>query len=292
MSGFISALIKQRKDAKKAKPDTTGRLKEIINIVKKYNYDEGITPEIVVNILQDLGPTFVKIGQIASQQAEYIPADYCDALSKLRSKVKPMSIEEVHSQIEKYLGKPTNELFKSFDEKPLGSASIAQVHRAVLQDGTVVAVKVRRPGVVDTVARDFALIEKILKIFVKDDVSGIDIKGLVLELERVSKQELDFTNEANNIDRFWENNHERDGIVSPKCYRELTCEAILTEDFVTGKEVSNLDYLDTLSSEERERIANLVASIFAPCPQRRESLARFDPPGSDSGTPSPGSGSA
>lgn len=263
MSGFISALIKQRKDAKKAKPDTTGRLKEIINIVKKYNYDEGITPEIIVNILQDLGPTFVKIGQIASQQAEYIPADYCDALSKLRSKVKPMSIEEVHSQIEKYLGKPANEVFKSFDEKPLGSASIAQVHRAVLQDGTVVAVKVRRPGVVDTVARDFALIEKILKIFVKDDVSGIDIKGLVLELERVSKQELDFTNEANNIDRFWENNHERDGIVSPKCYRELTCEAILTEDFVTGKEVSNLDYLDTLSSEERERIANLVADNFA-----------------------------
>lgn len=75
-----------------------------------------------------------------------------------------MKIEDVYSQIEKYLGKPVGELFASFDEQPMGSASIAQVHKAELPDGTVVAVKVRRPGVVDTVARDFALIEKILYI--------------------------------------------------------------------------------------------------------------------------------
>ena len=162
MSGFISALIKQRKDAKKAEPDTNGRLREILAVLRKPNYDDGITPEIVANILQDLGPTFVKIGQIASQQSEYIPADYCEALVKLRSKVAPMDIETVHAQIEKYLGKPVSELFSSFDSKPLGSASVGQVHKARLFDGTIVAVKVRRPGVVDTVARDFALIEKIL----------------------------------------------------------------------------------------------------------------------------------
>lgn len=148
MSGFISALIKQRRDAKKAAPDTNGRLKEILDILKKYDFEDGITPEIIVSILEDLGPTFVKIGQIASQQAEYIPPEYCDALIKLRSEVAPMEIEDVHSQIEKYLGKPTNELFASFDEHALGSASIGQVHKAVLFDGTVVAIKVRRPGVV------------------------------------------------------------------------------------------------------------------------------------------------
>ena len=263
MPGFISALIKQRKDAKEAKPDTNGRLKEIISIIRNYDYSNGITPEIVANILQDLGPTFVKIGQIASQQAEYIPDDYCAALSKLRSRVKPMTIDEVHAQLEKHLGKPADQLFKSFDDKPLGSASIAQVHKATLHDGTVVAVKVRRPGVVDTVARDFALIEKVLKLFVKGDIGGIDVKGLVLELERVSKQELDFTNEANNIERFWENNHERENIISPKCYRDLTCEAVLTEDFVMGKEVSDTENLDKLSSEERERLAGIVADNFA-----------------------------
>ena len=263
MAGFISALIKQRKDAKKAEPDTNGRLKEILAIIRKYDYKDGITPEIIVSILQDLGPTFVKIGQIASQQAEYIPADYCDALMKLRSDVAPMDLETVYAQIEKYLGKPVNELFASFDDKPLGSASIGQVHRAELFDGTVVAVKVRRPGVVDTVARDFALIEKILDKFVKEDAGGIDIKSMIVELEHTSKIELDFTNEANNLERFWKNNADREAVVSPKCYRELTCEAVLTEDFATGKEVSNTEFLRTLDDDERERIAALVADNFA-----------------------------
>ncbi len=84
-----------------------------------------------------------------------------------------MDLETVHGQIEKYHGKPVDELFASFDDKPLGSASIGQVHRAELHDGTVVAVKVRRPGVVDTVARDFALIEKILDTFVKGNLEAL-----------------------------------------------------------------------------------------------------------------------
>ena len=263
MPGFISALIKQRKAAKKAEPDTNGRLREIISIIRKQNYDDGITPEVIVNILEELGPTYVKLGQIASQQTEYMPAEYSQALAKLRSKVAPMDIETVNAQIEKYLGKPVSELFATFDEKALGSASIAQVHKATLQDGTVVAVKVRRPGVVDTVARDFALIEKVLDKFVKGNIGGIDVKGLITELEKTSKQELDLTNEASYLDRFWANNQGREGIVSPKCYRELTCEAVLTEDFVKGTEVSDTEFLAKIPVEERERLANLLADNFA-----------------------------
>ena len=263
MSGFITALIKQRKNAKKAEPDSNGRLKEILSILNKYNYDDGITPEIVASILEDLGPTFVKIGQIASQQSEYIPAEYCDALAKLRSKVAPMDIETVHLQIEKYLGKPTEELFASFDDHPLGSASIGQVHKATLSDGTIVAVKVRRPGVVDTVARDFALIEKIIDRFFKSGLGGFDIKGFIVELEHTSKTELDFTNEAANLERFHENNEGREMVIVPRCYREFTCEAVLTEDFVIGNEVSDEAFLETLGDDERERIAALVADNFA-----------------------------
>lgn len=262
MSGFFTALIKQRRDAKKADPDVRGRFNEILGIVQKYDYNDGITPEIVVGIIQDLGPTFVKIGQIASQQSEHIPPEYCDALAKLRSSVAPMDLETVYSQIEKHLGKPVGELFATFDDKPLGSASIGQVHRAELFDGTVVAVKVRRPGVVDTVARDFALIEKALDMFAKNGIGGIDVKALIVELEKTSKIELDFTNEATNLEKFWENNAERP-VESPKCYREYTNEAILTEDFVIGHEVGDVDYLDTLSEDERDRIAALVADNFA-----------------------------
>ena len=264
MAGFISALIRQRREARKAGPDTSGRLKEIVDIIRKYDYDDGITPEIVVGIIQDLGPTAVKIGQIASQQSEHIPPDYCDALSKLRSSVAPMDLETVHAQIEKHLGKPVDELFASFDNKPLGSASIGQVHKATLFDGTIVAVKVRRPGVVDTVARDFALIEKILDSFLKDGMlGGIDIKALILELEKTSKTELDFTNEANNLDKFWALNADRAHVSSPKCYREYTNEAILTEDFVTGHEAGDVEYVEALDDDVRERLAILVADNFA-----------------------------
>ena len=263
MSNFISALMKQRKDAQKEEPKVNKRLKEVLDVLRKYNYDNGITPEITVNILTDLGPTFVKIGQIASQQAAYLPREYCDALAQLRSKVAPMDLETVNAQVEKYLGKPVSELYASFDEKPLGSASIAQVHRAELFDGTVVAVKVRRPGVVETVARDFALIEKILDKFVKKPVKGLDLKGFVTELEKTSMIELDLTNEANNLDRFWNNNAGREKVESPRCYRDLTCEAVLTESFVQGTEISDTDFLATLDDEERKRLAALVADNFA-----------------------------
>ncbi len=263
MSNFITALMKQRKDAQKDEPKVNKRLKEVLDVLRKYNYDDGITPEITVNILTDLGPTFVKIGQIASQQAAYLPREYCDALAKLRSKVAPMDFATVNEQVEKYLGKPVSELYASFDEKPLGSASIAQVHRAELFDGTVVAVKVRRPGVVETVARDFALIEKILDKFVKKPVKGLDLKGFVTELEKTSMIELDLTNEANNLDRFWNNNTGREKVESPRCYRDLTCEAVLTESFVQGTEVSDTDFLATLDDEERKRLAALVADNFA-----------------------------
>ena len=106
MSNFISALMKQRKDAQKDEPKVNKRLKEVLDVLRKYNYDDGITPEITVNILTDLGPTFVKIGQIASQQAAYLPREYCDAPAQLRSKVAPMDLETVNAQVEKYLGKP------------------------------------------------------------------------------------------------------------------------------------------------------------------------------------------
>ena len=264
MMGFIQALTKARNNTKD-KIDYNARGKEILSILKKYDFSDGLTPEMTVSILEDLGPTFVKLGQMASTHTDMLPVEYCDALGSLRSSVAPMDAETVHSQIEKHLGAPAEELFATFEDEPLGAASIGQVHRATLADGTEVAVKVRRPGVVDTVAQDFALIEKILglgEVFAPTDGSGLDLMTMVTELEKTSTVELDFTNEANNLIRFYENNADREGIKVPKCYEELSNEAILTEDFVSGPEVGDFEYLETLSDEERDRLANLLADNF------------------------------
>lgn len=264
MPGFVQALRNARSKTKD-KVDYTARGKEIIAILKKYDYTEGLTPQMAVSILQDLGPTFVKLGQIASTHSDMLSQEYCDALSQLRSSVAPMDAETVHGQIEKYLGRPANEIFSEFDDTPLGSASIGQVHKAVLEDGTPVAVKIRRPGVVDTVAQDFALIEKVLETadrFSGNKEDSMDLMSMVKELEETSKVELDFTNEANNLIRFWQNNADREGITSPKCYEDYTNEAILTEDFVAGPEVGNTEYVESLSDEERDRLGNLLADNY------------------------------
>ncbi|MBO7675759.1 MAG: AarF/ABC1/UbiB kinase family protein [Atopobiaceae bacterium] len=264
MAGFLQALRNARSKTKD-KVDYSQRGKEIISILKKYDYSEGLTPAMTVDILQDLGPTFVKLGQIASTHTDMLPTEYCDALAQLRSSVAPMDVETVHAQIEKHLGRPTSELFASFEDKPLGAASIGQVHKAELEDGSVVAVKVRRPGVVTTVAQDFALIERILGISEKFSGSkegGVDLMTMVVELEKTSTYELDFTNEAQNLVRFYENNNEREDVKVPKCYEELSNEAILVEDFVSGPEVGDTEYVESLSDEERDRLGNLLADNY------------------------------
>lgn len=264
MAGFVQALRNARKKTKD-KVDTTARGKEIVAILKKYDYSDGLTPQMTVSILEDLGPTFVKLGQIASTHTDMLPVEYCDALASLRSSVAPMDAATVHAQIEKHLGRPTEELFQSFDDEPLGAASIGQVHKAVLEDGTEVAVKVRRPGVVDTVVQDFALIEKILETadkFSGSDDGAMDLMTMVKELEQTSKVELDFTNEERNLVRFYQNNEDREYVTSPKCYEDYSNEAILTEDFVKGPEVGDTEYVESLSDEERDRLGNLLADNY------------------------------
>ena len=130
--------------------DETKRLEEILTVIRKHNIvKNGLTPENLRHILEDLGPTFIKIGQIMSSRGDFLPKEYCEELELLRADVKPLDIETVRKEIENELGAPIDTLFKSIDEKPLGSASIAQVHAAVLPDGRKVVIKVQRPFVAD-----------------------------------------------------------------------------------------------------------------------------------------------
>ncbi|MBR3316697.1 MAG: AarF/ABC1/UbiB kinase family protein [Atopobiaceae bacterium] len=241
------------------------RMAEIVRIMRNHKVIEGLSPEKVVAILEDLGPTFVKLGQIASTHTDILPEEYCEALACLRSSVAPMDIETVYEQVEAQLGKPVDELFERFDEAPLGSASVAQVHRARLTSGEEVAVKVQRPGIVETITDDFALLEKVVGMseLVGESTQGVSLKEIVAELEHTSKSELDFTNEASNLEYFLKNNEGREGVHSPRCYRNLCTEAILVEEYVRGPEVGDETFIETLSDTQRDWLGRLIADNFA-----------------------------
>lgn len=263
MSTFTDAMKFARQRTENRESST--RLKEVMGILRKYDVSHGLTPEKAVNILEELGPTFVKLGQIASTHPDVLPQEYCDAFATLRTHVAPMSIETVRMQVESELGRPVDEVFSEFDDHALGSASIAQVHRAVLREGgQTVAVKVQRPGTVETVTRDLALMDRLLVTYeaLSQGDGSLSLKSLVDELERTSHDELDFTIEADNLERFYDGNAGRKGVSCPRCYREYCTDAILVEDFASGPTIGQIDTLDGISAEQREKLAYLIADNY------------------------------
>ena len=140
------------------------RMNEIVRIMRQYKVLHGLTPEQAVEVLQALGPTYVKIGQLASNRSDLLPKAYCDAFEKLRDDANPMPFDVVIEQIDRAYGKSWHEVIASIDPVPLGAASIAQVHKATLLDGTTVAVKVRRPGVAESMAEDIMLMKHLLAL--------------------------------------------------------------------------------------------------------------------------------
>ena len=182
------------------------RMNEIVRIMRQYKVLHGLTPEQAVEVLQALGPTYVKIGQLASNRSDLLPKAYCDAFEKLRDDANPMPFDVVIEQIDRAYGKSWHEVFASIDPVPLGAASIAQVHKATLLDGTTVAVKVRRPGVAESMAEDIMLMKHLLALgeFASNSHRSIllSLEGFVEEIERTTASEVNFTSELHNLMRF------------------------------------------------------------------------------------------
>ena len=185
---------------------------EILAVFAKHNfYANGFTPEELRTTLEDLGPTYVKIGQIMSSRVDMLPERYCKELEKLRQNVKELDPELARAVIEQETGKKIDEIYQEFRDKPLGSASIGQAHYAVLKDGTKVVTKVQRPLIADMMRKDFVLLKKLGKtinmISDTDDDSEqmIDLVSVIDELEKVTNEELDFRVEAENTRFFKEN---------------------------------------------------------------------------------------
>lgn len=224
------------------KDKTSGkRMGEIMSILKQFDVRHGITPEKAVAILEALGPTYVKMGQIASNRSDLLPKEYCEAFEKLRANVPPVPFETVISIIERALNASWTSVFATIEQTPLGSASIAQVHKATLLDGTVVAIKIRRPGIVEQMAEDIMLMKHALALaaFSSDthDNMILTIEGFVAELERTTDCELDFTVELNNLVRFHENLQGQHGITSPLPYPQYSTDDVLVMEFVGGASI-------------------------------------------------------
>ena len=133
------------------------RLGEIIAVIKKYKLTKDVTPKNVRMALEELGPTFVKMGQILSSRDDLIPKEYCQEFQKLKHSVKPMPYEKVEEILTREYDCTLEEIFLEMDQNPVGSASIAQVHKAKLKTGETVAVKVRRENIEELMERDAKL---------------------------------------------------------------------------------------------------------------------------------------
>ncbi len=244
--------------------DETKRLEEILAVIRKHNIvKNGLTPENLRHILEDLGPTFIKIGQIMSSRGDFLPKEYCEELEKLRADVKPLDIEIIKKEIESELGKPIDELFKSIDEKPLGSASIAQVHAAVLPDGRKVVVKVQRPYVADMMMKDFALLTKAARMAKISPVNQtVDFNMLVEELKEVSINELDFTIEAETTMEFAENMAGINYVTCPVIEEDYTTQRVMTMSFIDGFSIGDLEKLDEEGYDRKEVATKLVNNFL------------------------------
>lgn len=235
-------------DNTKNKNEASKRFKEILEVLRHHNIIHGVSPQKLRLILEDLGPTFVKLGQIMSMRSDMLPQAYCDELIKLRADVKPVEFEEIIKVIESEYKTNYDEYFLEIDNKPLGSASIAQVHCALLKDNTKVVIKVQRPNIDKIMAQDIVLMRKAIKLLkIIPAVDGlIDFNAVIEELWTVSKQEMDFLLEADNIKQFSELNKNIDFIEFPKVKYNLCTYKILVMEFIDGCQIDDIEQIKKL----------------------------------------------
>ncbi len=221
------------------------------------------TAERVRLMLEELGPTFIKLGQLLSTRPDLIPRDFVTALEKLQHSVPPFPFAQVREIVEGELRRPIAAAFSRFDESSLAAASIGQVHRAALPDGEEVVVKVQRPGIRRTIEVDLEILLHLAGLLERH-VEGFGLHKptrIVEEFGRLIERELDYTIEASHLARFAENFVHDDTVYVPKAYRDLTTPRLLTMEFVEGTRLNNLPALDAAGHSRRslaQRGAELV----------------------------------
>ncbi|TCW34000.1 ABC1 kinase family protein [Gulbenkiania mobilis] len=208
--------------------------------------DHGLpTPVRVRLAFEELGPTFIKLGQILSTRVDMFPLEWIAEFEKLQSEVPPVPADQVPALLRSALGEAATTAFSAFDPVPIGSASIAQVHRARLQDGTPVAVKLRRPGILEKVDADLRILAYLATMIEMEftDARRYQPCEIVNQFSRSLKRELNLATEARNMERFAVDFAGHPYVTVPKVYWDYTNAAINVQDFVDGVPATRLDRL-------------------------------------------------
>ena len=240
------------------------RLAQIAQIANKFDVVHGLTPVKMRLMLEALGPTFVKVGQILSMRSEILPQSFCDELSKLRADADPMPYSTVLQVLEDEYGRPVDEIFDHIGPTPLGSASLAQVHRAKLLTGEDVAIKVQRPGVRETMAQDVSIMRTIAGIATKTMRSAqvVDLSGVVEELWDTFESETDFLIETRNLAEFKRFCERYKYMDCPKPYPELCTEHVVVMDYIDGISIADPERL-VAEGYDLEKIGSAIVEDYS-----------------------------
>ena len=224
----------------KHKIPVTKRIKARIEEKKKFSIEKRLRLT-----LERLGPTFIKFGQVLSVRPDLIPKSYIKELEKLQDNVPSFTFAIAKEQIKKELGKNIEEIFSNFEEKPVASASISQVHKAVLKNGNVVAVKIQRPDVRKIMETDIEIMFYVAKLLEKhmQKIRKFNPVQIISEFEKWTEKELDFKREALNAKRFARNFSSDKEIKIPEIYDEFTADKILVMEFIDGIELHNIEQI-------------------------------------------------
>ena len=220
---------------------------------------------------EELGPTYIKLGQILSTRPDLIPMEFIRELSKLQDNVSAVPFDRVRKVIDSEFGRPPEDLFDRLDEEPLASASIGQVHRAVLKDGETVAVKFQRPGIRKIIEVDLEIMLHLATLAERhiEEMALHQPVKIVEEFARTLEREIDYKIEATNMERAARNFLDDPHVYIPKVFRETTTSRILTTEFIDGIKISNIDELEAAGLDRKiitARGADLVLEqVFVHC---------------------------
>nr|NIS38909.1 hypothetical protein [Candidatus Saccharibacteria bacterium] len=224
---------------------------------QKERLEEFVTrPQRIRKAFEELGPTFIKLGQLLSVRPDLIPADYATEFSKLLDEVPTFSSQQARKIIEHELRKPVESCFKSFDSEPISAASIAQVHHAISEAGDLVVVKIQRPNIEKTIEEDILILYDLAYLAEKylAESQIVDPVGIVDEFAQTIRREIDFIREGHNIERFGKNFSDDPTMYVPTVYWEFSTRRVLTMERIEGIKLNQLDPAQ-FTEEERKEIA-------------------------------------